>query len=236
MFARRIRYAGYDNKTKSGFIALIELVRKKGGNPTWFLLYSYTCTAATPTQASAVTKKMKCLPVKTAEEAIRRFWFQDDKDNVKKFPNHDSKLWEKTTFWLHAVAINSWRVSSSCSWMRVGTPAMWWKKRRERKQRLKIGNIFHILAQQMQLLRELERKRRELVPELGLYKNWEYGNVTYHSAKHRELSERIEALDMEIYAMLAAIEGTREEMRCRTYQMFPGRFAGEIPPEFSLVG
>lgn len=228
MFARRIKYSGYNGKTKSGFIALIELVRRKGGNPTGFVLYSYTCTVTTPTQNSTVTKKMIRLPVRTAEEAIRQFWFRNGKDG-EEFPNRDSKLWEKTTFWLHAVAISSRHVSR-CTWMRVSTPVMWGEKRHKRKQPLKIGNISHILIPQQMQLRDLERKRTGIISELHRCVNGE------GSAKHRELSERIEVLDTEIYKIFVATEETGVKMRHRTYQLFPGKLAGEIPWEFSLVG
>lgn len=213
-FARKLRYAAYDGDAGGGFMALIELAKKKGGRPVEFVLYRW---AQYPNNERS---EMIRLSAATAEEAIKRFWFLDE-GTGKEFPGHESDRWKKTSFWLYSVAVGgSYERVSSGTWVRVGMPAPWKKRRKKRPLQLQFGNSAHILLVHYARLRGLEHEKLALEFDLiGIP-----GNETAYA----QVQEQVEEIKEEIVSILATINSTKAEMRYRVYQMFP-EIAGITP-------
>ena len=210
-FARKLRYAAHDGDANSGFVALIELARKKGGRPIGFVLYRLFI----PYNFPASRIEMIRLTAKTAEDAVKRFW--PGEDTGEEYPGFKSRRWEKTTRWLYPVVVAYERFSPG-TWVRVGTSRSW--RRRRKKKSLQFGNISHILIVHQARLCGLEQEKFEL--------ECEHSCIPGDEAMCAQVQEKIEEIREEISSILATIDSTKAEMRYRVYQMFPEK-AGKIP-------
>ncbi|MHB8709956.1 MAG: hypothetical protein ACYC6X_00120 [Minisyncoccota bacterium] len=200
-FARKLRYAAYNEDVGSDFIALVELAKKKGGRPVEFVLYRAS------EGRKGNRKEMIRLSAETAEDAIKRFWPLDE-GTGEEFPGHDSNQWKKTSFWLYLVATVYERLLPG-TWARVGMPRSW---RTRKKKPLQFGNLAHILLVHQARLRGLLHEKLKLE----------------NGATYAEIQEKIAEVEEEISFILATIKSTKAEMRYRVYQMFP-EIAGKIP-------
>lgn len=221
-FARKLRYAAHDGDAGAGFIALIELAKKKGGRPVEFVLYRAT------EDRKGNRKEMIRLSAETSEDVIKRFWFLDE-GTGEEFPGHESNRWKKTSFWLYPVAVVYERFLPG-TWMRVVMPAS--RRRRRKKKPLQFGNISHILIVHQARLRGLQHEKLEL--EFELKSEWTPSELEGHDDEdvrnsfqeksevaYAEIQEKIAEVEEEINFILKTINSTKAEMRYRVYQMFP---------------
>lgn len=242
-FARKLRYGAHDGEAGANYIALIELAKKKGGTPVGFLLYQRIIQYNFPAESRT---EMIRLPVKTTEEAVKRFWFSDEKGMGKEFPGFHSKLWQKTTLWLDFVAVGGWYESSGYEhdsagvrpsrWVRVGTPAPWSKHRR-RKKPLQFGHSAHIILVDQARIRAIEEEIDELKYQLNELESYDdEGDCNYvpdyNQAEYEAVEEAVTLLYGEISSIRAKIEALRGKMRIKVRQMFP-KSLGMIPKRVS---
>lgn len=242
-FARKLRYGAHDGESGANYIALLELAKKKGGSPVGFLLYQRIIQYNVPAENRT---EMIQLPVETAEEAIRRFWFSDEKGMGKEFPGFQSDRWEKTTLWLDLVAVGGgyerfgYRNNSDGiypgDWVRVGMPAPW-SRRRGRKKPLQFGHPAHIILVDRARIRSIEEDVDELKYQLNELESYDDDSdrnyvPDYNQAEYEAVEYKIELLKGEIASIEAKIEALRGKMRLQVRQMFPVPL-GMIPKRVS---
>lgn len=242
-FARKLRYGAHDGEAGANYIALIELAKRKGGNPVGFLLYQRIIQYNYPAENRT---EMIRLPVKTVEEAIKRFWSSDKEGEGKEFPGFHSKLWQKTTFWLDCVAAggsyerfgygNDSDGIRPGSWVRVGTPAPW-SKRRGRKKPLRFGHPAHIILVDRERICSIEEEINELADQLNELESYDDESDSNYvpkenQAEYETIEYKIALLGSEIASIEAKSEALRGKMRIQVRQMFPNPL-GLIPKRVS---
>ena len=242
-FARKLRYGAHDGEAGANYIALIELAKKKGGTPVGLLLYQRIIQYNFPVENRT---EMIRLPVKTAEEAVKRFWSSDKEGEGKEFPGFHSKLWQKTTLWLDLVAVGGgyerfgYRYDSKGihigDWMRVGTPAPW-SKRRGRKKPLQFGHLAHIILVDQARIRSIEEEIDEMKYQLNELESYDdEGDCNYvpdyNQAEYEAIEDGVAVFYGEISSIKAKIEAMRGKMRIQVRQMFP-KPLGMIPKRVS---
>ena len=233
-FARKLRYGAHDGEVGANYIALIELAKKKGGAPVGFVLYRQLIQFNYP--AENLTEMIR-LSAKTAEEAIKRFWpcWDDKEDTGKEFPGHQSEKWIKTTLWLNFVAVGGgyeafgYRHDSKGirlgRWVRVGTPAPW-SKRRKNKKPLQFGLPAHIILVDRLRIRAVKEEKEELHRQLNELESYdEDDNNNYvpeeNQAEYEAIENDIALLNDEIASIEAKIEALRGKMRSEVREIFP---------------
>lgn len=223
-FAKRLEYGAHDGEAGASFMALVEIAKKKGGVPVMFVLYLRIIQYNYP--AENETKMLK-LTARTAREAVERFWPWGEKRGTD-FPGWKSEEWQKTTSWLYHVAVGGgYERFKQGTWVRVGMPAPWSKRRR--RSHLQFGNLGQLLrAKELELenftrasgLSDLEDERSDIeeIYEVGyscpFVEEW---NVP----RHMELSEQIERIQEEIQGIKDDILALKCEMRYKVRKMFP---------------
>ena len=117
LFARILWRGALDSGSHIQFIALVELVKKKGGAPIGFVL----CRHTMPCENSDESKnEMIRIKAKLVGKYVKRFWPQGMKEG-SAFLDCESGFWQKTTPWLYdAVVVESWYVSSQERYIKVG--------------------------------------------------------------------------------------------------------------------
>lgn len=239
-FARKLRYAAHDGEAGASYIALIQLAKKKSGSG-WvkFLLYRRIIQYNSPKES---TVESICLKTETAEESIRRFWLFEE-GGGKEFPGYRSKEWKQTTLWLNCVAAGGgyerfgYKHDNNGvqpgSWVRVGTPAPWSKRRRRKHPRF--GDISYRLLEHPARLLELESEESKLWQELLCLEEFDEDRPNddgFIPEENREMCIQvrrdIDKKQEEIELAETAIEAIKAEMRYKVHRMFP-KPAGVIP-------
>jgi len=244
MFARKVRYAAHDGDGgASRYIALIELVKRKGGRPIEFVLYRRILNYYS--QPVDLAEMICRLSASTAEEAIRCFWLPD-KGTGKEFPGHRSDRWKKTTSWLDLVAAGGWYERFGYTndhkgirlgnWVKVGNrPVPWAKRRKGRKKKpLEVGNLAHLLLKHQARLHILYEERSVLNHKVSaLMTSWKSSSFEcdgdsdenyvpeYNEVEYDLLSEKLNDVDKELASVYAVMRVTKKEMRYRVRRMFP---------------
>lgn len=232
-FARKLRYGAHDGEAGASYFALLELAKKKGGRPVYFVLYRRVMQFNYPEENQTEMIRIKA---KTAEEAVNRFWPSDTEGTGKEFPGLRSKRWKKTTLWLDCVAAggayegfeynHDHRGIRPGRWARVGTPSPWIKRRKKRKS-LQFGNIGHILLAKQAQLRGLEDEESNLNSDLSCLETGydEENDCNYvpeeNEVQYAHILEEIEKVREEIDFARMAVEVTKAEMRFKVRRTFP---------------
>lgn len=230
MYARKLRYGAHDGESGASYMALIELAKKKSGEPVKFVLYQRVIQYNYPSESIT---QMVSFEVATAEEAIRRFWPWDG-GTGKEFPGWESDQWETTTLWLDVVAAGGWYERFDyCHdekgvrlgrWVKVGTPSPW--KKRHKKKPLRFGFPAHIILVDEARIRTIEEDISDLRFELNVLESYYDGSdESYVPEENREeyrrVEGKIETLRDEIASIRAKIKALREKMRLEVRQKFP---------------
>jgi hypothetical protein len=202
-FARRIRYAG----AETGFVALIELAKKKGGKPTDYFVYK-----------GFIYGKNMAFQMFNCKTNIRE-------DAGKFFPYgygfwNNEKGWVNTTDWLYEVGVGGgYGIHKQGIWVKVRHPRF--RKKKKKKLILKFGLLEHILLIEKGRLKELEDKRFSLVSEEeSLMPHDNEGNILgieKADAKNLQrlikIDEEIEVLESEIEQQEVRIDRIKSEIR-----------------------
>lgn len=156
-FARKIDYCA----NETSFVALIKIVRKKGGKPIKFILYRY-----------AMNYGAEMIEFGDDEKEAKKSFpygpvvFENTEDNreLKRLglPRRKKEVWQKTTEWLYKVAVGGgYAIHSDGDWIKVGRSAIW--NRHRRKMRLRFGELGHLSIISR---KKLEISRKELDEKL----------------------------------------------------------------------
>ena len=233
-FARRLQYGAEDEEAGAHFIALLEIVKKKGERPAMFVLYRHIMQYKYPKENRS---EMIKLSAKTAEEAVKRFWPSGIKGTGKEFPGYRSKRWKKTTLWLYRVAVGGgYEYFASGTWVKVGTPSP--RSGRRKKRPLQFGNLSHIHLMRQKWLEELKNRQSELTTELSCFESYADGDLDdddlvpeEKGVEYGEVFREIERIAEEIEEAEDVVKATEREMRYKVHKMFP-KPAGRTPKRF----
>lgn len=207
-FGRAIEYAGTDNEGElSGYCAVIEIVRRKGGKPLKYFVYRYL--------TGPDGEKFEMMEIGNRGEAL------------KVWPSGFGRQWQKTNAWLTetVLARSVYRTSNGkwrehCPWVRVHVPSPW--KKSPKKKALQIGSNAHILLAKGFKLRSLENEKMELESILNndLWESYRDDNGFDHEgirkgceAEFARIEEKIALLEDEISAIELSVLNTKDELR-----------------------
>ena len=173
LFAKKIRYvgSGNDEGCSGGFVALIKLSNKKGGEAVRFILYRY----------SGDKDKADMIEVSFQNEA------------EKMFPYGKIGLWKPTSMWLFKVAVGgAYAVFGDNVWVKVGKPHP--RPKKKKKTRLVFGELSHLYRIWNGAKKSFEEKIGSLEFELNVLTDRE-GFATHGPGL--ELMEKIKELKEE---------------------------------------
>lgn len=206
LFARILWRGALDSGSQVQFIALVELVKKKGGvtkkggAPIGFVL----CRHTMPCDESDEGKnEMIRIRAKLIGKYVKRFWPQGMKEG-SVFLDCESDFWQKTTPWLYTVVVESWYNYSQEIYVKVGRSRQRKKKspRTEEEQKQAVL-IQEARVREAQYLRELRNEVSGLRLRLESLEDYEtiLGHVFVkkeHSVEYGFIRRKIEKLSRAI--------------------------------------
>lgn len=164
-YAREIEFCASDES--GAYVALIAIAKKKGGKPIKFVLYRFLSIGPkgmfesiefSGSQEKEATKAFPYgpvvyRPIKEELEGLQGLMEEG------KLPRTRVSQWKMTTDWLSNVAVGGSRYPRG-TWVTLRKRPYTWRKsgpRKERKLRLKFGELRHIL-----LKLKMDKKEAEL--------------------------------------------------------------------------
>lgn len=163
-FARAVWRGARDEERYVEFMALVEIVNRKGGKPTGFVL----CRHITPADNSDKGRsEMIRIKAKNIEAEVMLFWPQGVEEE-RGFPDCQSDRWEKTTCWLHMVVVDSWYYFAPDIWVKVGRPRQRKKKPMQPEDHANATLVQGARLRQAEYLRDLKADRSRLQSRLEI--------------------------------------------------------------------
>lgn len=200
LFARILWRGTLDHGSHIQFIALVELVKKKGGVPIGFVLCRHTMSYEDSGESK---NEMIRIKAKLIGKYIKRFWPQGMKEEGT-FLDCESDFWQKTTAWLYAVAVEIWYVSSQERYVKIGRSRQRKKKplrtEEEKKQavlvqeaRVRESQYLCELKNEVSMLRSRldDLEDREMIPGHVFVKK-------EHGVEYRFICRKLEKLNRAI--------------------------------------
>lgn len=204
-FARKIDYVA----NAYSFVALVEIARKRGGEPIKLVLYRYGFRSFSRGQ---IFEMIEFAPDK-GEEAKKSFPYgpivYDDSMIVNEFGDQayfDRKevknLWRKTTDWLYEVAAGgAYQIYPKGTWVKIGRERRWKDRRKRRIKVLRFGELGHIY-----MINEKELERLEsMVSEIS-------GDELTEEMSE-DMCDKMQEIENQIRQIEDKLTGLREEMK-----------------------
>lgn len=226
LFAKILWRGAVDKDSATQFIALVGIVKKKGGTPFRFVLGRHTISYDEPGKA-----KIEMIRIKAAliEKYIKRFWPQGLKEG-SAFIDCESSLWQKTNSWLYAVVVRSWwHTCAEKKYVRVCNPRKKRKKPfRSKEERKQISLIQEARVREELYLRKLKNELPILQRRLRSLEDLKV--VPGHVFVSRENSAEYTALRREIANLNSTIAcATQERPKINPASLRPiGRIFGGV--------
>lgn len=193
-FGRIVWRGALDNESSLQFMALIELVKRKRkvSMPSSFILARHT---RPHNSLDTGRNEMVRIKVRCIEQELKRFWPQGT-EGERGFPNCAENRWEKTTSWLCPFVVDSWYDSSLDTWLKVGRPRRW-KKRKSR------NSVFDQSVRLLKIgyIRGLKKEKINLQNERLAFEENKDGAVLVlkeNLVKHKEICRKLERLECAI--------------------------------------
>lgn len=188
-FARKIDYVGSEH----GFVALLAIVRKKGGSVCKFILYRYISNDYNE-------RRHEIVELGANESDKAKKWFPYGPGG---FLNPLDDRWQKITnerFYDVAVG-GEYQIHCVGDWVRVGRPRRWKDRRKNKKKVLKFGELAHIYMVYEKILENLQR---ELCETEGC--GWD-------RILEEDVFEKKDEIESRISQVQGKLNGLKEEMR-----------------------
>ena len=201
LFARIVWRGAVDSGSHIQFIALVEIVKKKGGTPVCFVLGRHTMSCDEPEKGK---NEMIRIKTKLIGKYIKRFWPQGMKEGSAFF-DCESGLWQKTNPWLYIVVVESWYNYAQEKYVRVYKPRKKRKKPfRTEEEKKQASLIQEARVREALYLRELRNELSNL--RLRLESLEEYDVVPGHVFVKKENSAEYGFICRKLEKLRRAIE------------------------------
>lgn len=222
MFARTLWRGTLDEWPHVQFIALVELVTKKGGTPFSFVLGRHTMFCDNPEKNQ---NEMIRIKAKTNWDEVGKFCPHDTR-RERDFPDCKNNRWERTTPWLYSLVVESWSFER---YVKIGRP------RPRRKKAIKVNDNIRALPVERVLSRE-EKNLLLLEEEMSRLRN-EYETLEINAGGCTWVSERNKSKYAFLLRRIARLEIARKSLIEKKPKIDPAfsRPISRIPGSVSRV-
>ncbi len=194
MFARTLWREALDEGYRVQFIALVELVKKKGGIPFGFVLCRHTMFCDNPDKNQ---NEMIRIKAKTNWDEVGKFWPHDER-RERDFPGGENDRWKRTTPWLYSLVVESWSFER---YVKIGRPRPRRKKAVIANKSVRVFPAERVLSREEQNLLLLKKEISKLQNECEALE-MKAGGCTWvpekNKSKHAFLLRRIARLETAI--------------------------------------
>jgi|CXWL01.1.fsa_nt_gi hypothetical protein len=194
MFARTLWRGAREEESHVQFIALVELVTKKGGTPFGFVLCRHTMFYDDPDKDE---NEMVRIKPKMIWDEVRKFWPHDTRGEGD-FPDCENDRWERTTPCLYSLVVESWSFER---YVKVGRPRPRRKKVAKVSKSVSVLPVECVLSREEQHLLLLEEEMSRLRSECASLELNEGGRTSVpkeNQNKHAFLLRKIARLEIAI--------------------------------------